>query len=273
MVCLVQSPRARNVGQASRSELSDDRDVDPPSAPYYRNDLALVHHLGFGFHADLVAPGILSLLEPVRSRNGLVVELGCGSGLLTRYLVDAGHRVIATDASPAMLALARETAPDVEQFSVLVLPDDPIPACDAVVAVGHPVNYLPDEASVDRAFVAAAEALRPGGVLAVDVCDLEWGVVRRGAPNLGRVGDEWAIITEFSMPSPTRFVRQMAVFVRNQDGSWRRDDERHDNVLINTSYLPVLLADHLVDATVRTSFGTETLPAGLRAVIGYRRPH
>ena len=32
---------------------------------YYRTDLALVHHLGFGSHADACAPGILALLEPV----------------------------------------------------------------------------------------------------------------------------------------------------------------------------------------------------------------
>ena len=49
---------------------------------YYRDDLALVHHLGFGFHADACAPGILALLEPVLEREGLVLELGCGSGLL-----------------------------------------------------------------------------------------------------------------------------------------------------------------------------------------------
>lgn len=83
-----------------------------PDTPYYRRDLALVHHLGFGFHADDCAPGILELLQPVRERDGLVAELGCGSGLLTRYLVDAGHRVIATDASPAMLDLARTYARD-----------------------------------------------------------------------------------------------------------------------------------------------------------------
>jgi trans-aconitate methyltransferase len=82
-----------------------------PGEPYYRADLALVHHLGFGFHADDCAPGVLELLAPVRERDGLVVELGCGSGLLTRYLVDAGHRVIATDASPAMLDLAPRTPP------------------------------------------------------------------------------------------------------------------------------------------------------------------
>jgi len=251
--------------------MSDDGVVGSQDERYYRKDLALVHHLGFGFHADLVAPGILKLLKPIRARKGLVVELGCGSGLLTRHLLDAGHRVVATDASPAMLALAHETAPDAEQLAQLVLPDDPIPACDAIVAVGHPFNYLRDEESIDEAFVAAAEALNPGGLLAVDICDLEWGVARRDATNLGRVGDSWAIITEFSMPSPSRFVRQMTTFVRNQDGSWRRDDERHDNVLIDTSSLPALLANHQVDAGVATSFGSETLPVGLRAVIGHRR--
>jgi hypothetical protein len=35
---------------------------------YYREDLALVHHLGFAFHADNCAPGILALLAPVRER-------------------------------------------------------------------------------------------------------------------------------------------------------------------------------------------------------------
>lgn len=240
-------------------------------APYYRRDLALVHHLGFGFHADLVAPGILKLLEPVRARRGLVVELGCGSGLLTRHLVGAGHRVIATDASPAMLDLARQSAPGAGDFVRLVLPDAPIPACDAVVAVGHPFSYLPDEESIDRAFVAGAEALRPGGVLAVDICDLEYGAARRDEPSLGRAADTWAIVTDFSLPSPARFVRQMAVFVRNSDGSWRRDDERHTNVLIDTSRVPALLDGHGVEATVAGSFGSESLPVGLRTVIGHRR--
>jgi SAM-dependent methyltransferase len=246
-------------------------DVISPDRPYYRADLALVHHLGFGFHADLVAPGIVRLLEPVRERTGQVVELGCGSGLLTRHLVEAGHRVIATDASPAMLALAEKTVPGVEQLLRLVLPDDPIPACDAVVAVGHPFNYLPDERAVEQAFSAAARALRPGGLMAIDICDLEWGAARQDAPNHGRAGNDWAIVTEFSAPAPNRFVRQMAVFVRNHDGTWRRDDERHDNVLIDTSRLPALLAEHQVEATVTASFGDETLPTGLRAVIGHRR--
>jgi SAM-dependent methyltransferase len=238
--------------------------------PYYRRDLALVHHLGFGFHAQACAPGILELLAPVRECSGLVVELGCGSGLLTRYLLDAGHSVLATDASPAMLDLAREVTADAQDFRELVLPDDPIPACSAIVGVGHCLNYLPDTDAIDRALVAITEALLPGGVLAIDLCDLEWGQARRDAPNAGWVDDGWALISRFSVPAPDRFVREMTTFVREDDASWRRDDERHDNVLVDTSRVPALLRKHGVEATVASSFGSETLPVGLRAVIGHR---
>ncbi len=201
-----------------------------------------------------------------------MVELGCGSGLLTRHLLDAGHRVLATDASPAMLELARDVAHDAEGIRELILPDDPIPAADAIVSVGHALNYLPSAAAIERALIAIANALKPGAVLAIDLCDLEWGEAQRGASSRGWVGQDWALVTEFSVPSPDRFVRQMATFIRNDDGSWRRDDERHDNVLIDTARVPAILANHGVQASVGTSFGSEELPTGLRAVLGRRPP-
>lgn len=239
--------------------------------PYYRPDLALVHHLGFGFHAEACAPGILALLEPVLAAKGLVVELGCGSGLLTRYLVDAGHRVVATDASEAMLEIARDHAGGAEEIRRLTLPDDPIPEADAIVSIGHVLSYLPDRAALERALVAATSALKPGGILALDLCDLDWGRSRHNVPNLGRAEDDWAIITRYAVPSPDRFVRYITTFVRQDDASWRRDDERHDNVLVDTARIPELLRPLGVEVTVTSAFGTERLPDGLRVIIA-RRP-
>jgi SAM-dependent methyltransferase len=196
--------------QARGGHGGQDGEMSMLSGPYYRHDLALVHHKGFAFHAEACAAGILELLEPVRRRGGLVVEIGCGSGLLTGELVKAGHRVVATDASPAMLELARHGAAGAEEIRRLTLPDDPLPPADAVVGVGHALNYLPDAGAVRRALRAMAGALRPGGVLAVDICDLEYGSARREAPNLGRVEDDWAIVSRFSTPSPDSFVREPA---------------------------------------------------------------
>jgi SAM-dependent methyltransferase len=237
---------------------------------YYRSDLALVHHRGFGFHAQACAPGIMALLEPIRAKGGIVLELGCGSGLLTRELTAAGHRVIATDASAAMLELARGYAPAAEDIRRLVLPADPLPPADAVVSVGHVLSYLPDEHAIDQALTAIARALRPGGVFAIDICDLAYGQARLGEPPAARVGDDWAIIARFSLPAPTRFVRDITTFVRGDDGSWRRDDETHHNVLIDTARVPGLLAAEGVGVTVAPAFGTEQLPTGLRVLIGRR---
>ena len=233
---------------------------------YYQHDLALVHALGYGQHGDTCAPGILDLLAPVR--GGLVLELGCGAGALTRHLLAAGHRVIATDASAAMLSLARSELGADADLRQLALPDDPLPAADAIVSVGHVISYLPDAAAIDRALVRMAGALRPGGVLAIDVCDLECGRIRAGAENFGRVAR-----TGPSSPS-TRLRRQICSSGRSPrssptaPGAWRRGHERHRNVLVDTSAIPALLAAHGVTATVGSSFGGAELPAGLRAVTG-----
>ncbi|HEV7686653.1 MAG TPA: hypothetical protein VGQ80_08790, partial [Acidimicrobiia bacterium] len=118
---------------------------------------------------------------------------------------------------------------------------------------------------------AIADAVQAGGLFAVDICDLEWGAARRDAPNYSRIEDGWAIITGFSAPSPDRFVRDIATFLRNGDGSWRRDDERHENVLLDTALIPDLLRPHGVEVAVASSFGSEALPVGLRVLVG-RRP-
>jgi SAM-dependent methyltransferase len=229
-----------------------------------------VHHLGYGFHADACAPGILTLLEPVRERRGQVLELGCGSGALTRHLVEAGHRVVATDASPAMLELARETAPGAEAICLLTVPDDPLPTCDAVVSVGHVLSYLPDEAAVEAALVAAANSLSPGGVFALDLLDLRYGDDFGPNDTRARLGDDWAVISRLSRPERNRYVREITTFVRNDDGSWRRDDEMHENVLMDTARIPALLATHGLDVRVAESFGQEELLQGLVAIVGSR---
>jgi SAM-dependent methyltransferase len=233
---------------------------------YYQRDLAFIHDQGYGLHADRCAPGILELLSGIG--EGLVLEVGCGSGALTRHLLAAGLRVVATDASPDMLALARDSLGPDADLRVLALPDDPLPAADAIVSVGHVISYLPDAAAVEAALAALAGALRPGGVLALDILDLDYGQIRAGEPPFARVEDDWTIITTFDTPAPDRVVRDITTFVPDGTGAWRRGGERHENVLVDTSRIPALLAGHDVRAAVGTSFGDAELPAGLRSVTG-----
>jgi SAM-dependent methyltransferase len=233
---------------------------------YYQRDLALIHDQGYRLHADRCAPGILELLSGVG--DGLVLEFGCGSGALTRHLLAAGLRVMATDASPDMLALAREALGPGADLRLLALPGDPLPAADAIVSVGHAISYLPDAGAVDAALTALASALRPGGVLALDILDLEYGQARAGEPPIARVEADWAIISTFATPAPDRVVRDITTFVPDGAGAWRRGGEHHENVLVDTSRIPALLAGLGVRASVGTAFGDAELPAGLRSVTG-----
>lgn len=243
-------------------------DVDDTTR-IYGPDLALVHHLGFGQHAVSTAPGVLALLADVRDRGGLVHEFGAGSGALTRLLLEAGHPVLASDASPPLLALLRADLPDVDARE-LRLPDDPLPPADAVVGIGHALNYLPDADAVRRGIQALGRSLRPGGVLALDLCDLAFG--RGRETPFARVDSSWAIVTRFSVPSSERFVRDITTFVREDDGRWRRADERHASTLVDTALVPGWLAEVGVRAEVRSAFGAEALPPGLVAVVGGRPP-
>jgi len=215
-------------------------------------------------------PGILELLDPVRIQGGLVLELGCGSGLLTRELIADGHRVIATDASAAMLKLARDYAPGAVEIRQLTLPDDPIPKVDAIVSVGHMISYLPDEAAAYRALASISRALRPGGIFAIDVVDIEYGVARSRGSAVGRIGPDWGCIIEYATPEPNRFARRITTFIANQDGSYLRDDEQHSHILLDASSVPAMLAAEGVEAEVLPAFGIERLPPGLRVLVGRR---
>lgn len=129
----------------------------------YGPDLASIHHIGFSGYSDLCGPGVIEQLDAVLQKGSTVLELGCGSGGLTRQLIDPGYTVIATDASPDMLDIAREEVPGAD-VRRLTLPDDPFPSADAVVSVGHTLNYLESAETIGRTLVEAARALRPGGV-------------------------------------------------------------------------------------------------------------
>src|SRR5215470_4601875 len=108
---------------------------------WYKKDLAFIHDVGFSDYALKSAPGILQILAHNKIREGLVVDLGCGSGLWARELVNSGYRVLGIDISEAMIDLARSRVPEAE-FRVGSLFDVDIPPCQAVTSISECFNYL-----------------------------------------------------------------------------------------------------------------------------------
>lgn len=103
-------------------------------------------------------------LVPEAGREGAVlVDLGCGAGLLAPHLEGKGYRHIGVDLSVA--ALRQAAAHGVESVCGDVLAV-PLPdGCAEVVVAGEIFEHVPD---LRRAVGEACRLLRPGGLLVID---------------------------------------------------------------------------------------------------------
>jgi SAM-dependent methyltransferase len=101
-----------------------------------------------------------------------VLDLGCGSGLLTERIARAGASVLGVDGSPAMLARARARCAGFDgrvrllrrRLDALRLP----PRADLAVACGDVMNHLPTPAALRRVLTSVRRCLGRGGVLVFD---------------------------------------------------------------------------------------------------------
>ena len=230
--------------------------------PFYRDDLARIHDEGFSGYADSVAPGLLEILGDQTE----VLELGCGSGALTKYLVAQGHEVLATDASRSMLDLAELKVPGA-RFEVLVLGEDPVPDAASIVSIGHVVNYLQSAREINDVVVAMARAKDPGGVLIFDICDLSYGLARQGVQHSSADGDGWSVDVTTIFEPPDRFIRGMTTRIGIDQARPREGHETHVNTLISVEELIAELTDHGFGASASPSLGGFELPIGMFAVV------
>ena len=120
--------------------------------------------------------------------DGVLADLGCGPGHVTRFLAQRHPSVLGLDLSPEMIAIARAGAPDLT-FRVGSMLDLPLPdaALAAAVALYSVIHFTADERRL--AFREIRRVLRPGGHLLVsahvDGPDVAAGDVHRTDELLG----------------------------------------------------------------------------------------
>jgi len=130
-----------------------------------RNWIAWARAPGHDSYWEHSGPPFFGLL-PAAGRATL--EVGCGEGRVARDLAARGHRVTGVDASPTLLAAAREADPAGRYVfaDAAALPFDDA-TYDLVVAF----NSLMDIEDMPRAVRESARVLAPGGRLCVCITD------------------------------------------------------------------------------------------------------
>lgn len=112
---------------------------------------------------DWIAEARAGLVPPAGRSGELLVDLGCGAGLLAPHLAGKGYRHLGVDVTESALRQAAEHGVLAVRGDVL---DVPLPAdCAAVVAAGEILEHVTD---LPRAVGEACRILAPGGLLVLD---------------------------------------------------------------------------------------------------------
>lgn len=122
-----------------------------------------------------------SLLQKYETKNGIVLELGCGTGKITRRLAEYGYDMIGIDNSYDMLSIAmekeavfREENKEQNRPSILYLNQDMrefelYGTVGAVVSVCDSMNYITDEEDMLSVFRLVNQYLDSKGVFIFDL--------------------------------------------------------------------------------------------------------
>lgn len=135
----------------------------------YGKELAFIHDKYFGQYARRTAKDILPVIKKRVPKGETILDLGCGSGILSEILLDAGYAVYGIDISPNMIRLARQRVPEAT-FRVGSIWSDRFPFSACVVSIGETINYIKagTRPSLVRLFRRVGVALKPDGLFIFD---------------------------------------------------------------------------------------------------------
>ncbi|HEY9889907.1 MAG TPA: class I SAM-dependent methyltransferase, partial [Candidatus Obscuribacterales bacterium] len=220
---------------------------------WYKEDLAYIHDVGHSDYAIKSAPGILEILAQNNIRDGLIVDLGCGSGLSALELTKAHFQIVGVDISESLIAIARTRVPSAE-FRVESLFKIDIPSCSAVISIGECLNYLFDDGNSCQTLIQLFEriynALVPGGVFVFDIAE-PGQVIEGNRVKSFTEGKDWIVLVEKEEDQEKSVLRRRIITLRKIDEYYRRDDELH--------YLRLYKAKDITEQLRQVRFTVESM--------------
>ena len=215
---------------------------------YYRKYLSHIHDTGFDYFAKGSSIGIIEILQKNNIREGHIVDLGCGSGILANRLTDNGYSVTGVDLSQEMITLAKKRAPNANFVSSSFYSLD-VPVCSAVTATGECFNYLFDNSGgntrIKDLFKKIYSSLIPGGLFIFDFA-------MPGRVNSSKKKywsqNNWKLEVEHHEDEHSKYLtRKIKIRIRTDNGL-KQDEEIHrlrlfkrrefENVLVDVGFTP-----------------------------------
>lgn len=170
------------------------------------------------------------LLKEDGIKEGLVLDLGCGTGALTRLMARKGYDMIGVDYSPQMLQIAMDKE---EDSSILYLLQDMrefelYGTVAAVVSVCDSVNYITEPEELCDVFKLVNNYLDPNGLFIFDFnTEYKYSQVI-GDSVIAENRDECSFIWDNYYDEESKINEyDLTIFVREEQDLFRKFEEIH----------------------------------------------
>lgn len=175
---------------------------------------------------------LTALLKEYNVTDGLVLDLGCGTGTMTELLASKGYDMIGADYSEDMLEIAMEKRAE-SGYDILYLLQDMrefelYGTVRAVVSVCDSVNYITEEEDLEEVFRLVNNYLDPKGVFIFDFKTLYNYQTVLGDRTIAEKREECSFIWDNYYYEDEKINEyELTLFIQDEGDMYRKFEEIH----------------------------------------------
>lgn len=196
---------------------------------------------------DEWAEYVHTLLLEHSIKNGIVLDMGCGTGNITEPLAAFGYDMIGIDNSDEMLSIAMEKLSSSGLDILYLLQDmrefELYGTVAAIVSICDSMNYITDYSDLVKVFKLVNNYLDPGGLFIFDL-NTEYKYKCIGDTVIAENRDEGSFIWENSYFPDEKINRyDLTIFEKLENGLYEKHHETHIQAAYSLEQIKAALHD------------------------------
>lgn len=195
---------------------------------------------------------IIELMKDYNINDGIVLDMGCGTGNITERLYDAGYDMIGIDNSYDMLGIAMEKREENGREGILYLCQDMrefelYGTVRAVVSVCDSMNYILEYEDLVTVFKLVNNYLDPDGIFIFDLKTDSY-YKRLGENTIAENRDEGSFIWENNYYEDEKINEYLlTIFAKREDDMYERLEELHQQRAYDIEEIKMAIAEAGMD--------------------------